>query len=81
MVYLFWSIVDGRVRKELSYMADFQIQIAAETDPNLLRMLDRGLDDIEAGRVLSHEDAMREVRRIRQRRREARAERTAYETV
>ena len=73
--------MDGRVRKELSYMADFQIQIAAETDPNLLRMLDRGLDDIEAGRVLSHEDAMREVRRIRQRRREARAERAAYETV
>lgn len=62
-------------------MADIQIQIAAETDPNLLRMLDRGLDDIEAGRVLSHEDAMREVRRIRQRRREARAEMAAYETV
>lgn len=73
--------MDGRFRKELISMADIQIQIAAETDPNLLRMLDRGLDDIEAGRVLSHEDAMREVRRIRQRRREARAERTAYETV
>ena len=73
--------MDGGVRKELIGMADIQIQVAAETDPNLLRMLDRGLDDIEAGRVLSHEDAMREVRRIRQRRREARTERTAYETV
>ena len=81
MVYLCWIIMDGGVRKELIGMADIQIQVAAETDPNLLRMLDRGLDDIEAGRVLSHEDAMREVRRIRQRRREARTERTAYETV
>ena len=28
------------------------IQDASEVDPNLLRMLDRGLEDIEAGRTL-----------------------------
>ena len=30
------------------------IQDASEVDPNLLRMLDRGLEDIEAGRTLPH---------------------------
>jgi len=45
---------------------------ASEVDPNLLRMLDRGLEDIEAERVLPHRDAMNEVRRIREERRYAR---------
>lgn len=49
------------------------IQDAAEVDPNLLRMLDRGLEDIEAGRTLPHKEAMDEVRRIREARRIARA--------
>ena len=53
-------------------MRDITIHPANETDPNLLRMLDRGLNDIEAGRVLSHDDAMAEVRRIRQMRQDAR---------
>ena len=47
-------------------MKEMTIQIATETDPNLLRMLDRGLDDIESGRTLSHEDAVKEIQRIRQ---------------
>ena len=42
------------------------IQDASEVDPNLLRMLDRGLEDIEYGRTLPHEEAMEEVRRIRE---------------
>ena len=49
------------------------IQDAAEVDPNLLRMLDRGLEDIEAGRTLPHDEAMAEVRRIREARRLARS--------
>lgn len=49
------------------------IQDASEVDPNLLRMLDRGLEDIEAGRTLPHEEAMAEVRRIRDTRRFARS--------
>ncbi len=48
------------------------IQDAAEIDPNLLRMLDRGLEDIEAGRTLPHREAMNEVRCIREARRFAR---------
>jgi predicted transcriptional regulator len=36
-------------------------------------MLDRGLEDIEAGRTLSHDEAMAEVRRIREARRFARS--------
>lgn len=50
------------------------IQDAAEVDPNLLRMLDRGLEDIEAGWTLPHREAMDEVRRIREARRAARSE-------
>ena len=49
------------------------IQDASEVDPNLLRMLNRGLEDIEAGRMLPHKEAMEEVRRIRADRREARS--------
>ena len=48
------------------------IQDATEIDSNLLRMLDVGLEDIEAGRTLAHEKAMSEVRRIREVRRFAR---------
>ena len=56
-------------------MADEKITIqdAAEVDPNLLRMLDRGLEDIEAGRTLPHDEAMKEIRRIREGRRFARS--------
>ena len=52
-------------------MADekITIQYTSEANPNLLRMLDRGLEDIEAGRTLSHDEAMAEVRRIREARR------------
>ena len=46
---------------------------ASEVDSNLLRILDRGLDDIEAGRTLSHEEAMDEVLHIREARRSERA--------
>ena len=49
------------------------IQDASEMDPNLLRMLDRGIEDIEAGRTLPHNEAMAEVRKIRAVRRAARA--------
>ncbi len=48
------------------------IRDASEVDQNLLRLLDRGLADIDSGRTLSHEDAMEEVRRIREIRRNAR---------
>ena len=49
------------------------VQDASEVDPNLLRMLNRGLEDIEAGRTLPHKEAMEEVRRIREDRRQARS--------
>lgn len=55
-------------------MVDEKITIldASEVDPNLLRLLDRGLEDIEAERTLPHDEAMAEVRRIREERRIAR---------
>ena len=55
------------VRKGGAIMQEVRITIqdASEIDPNLLRMLDRGLEDIEANRTLPHEEAMAEVRRIR----------------
>ncbi len=48
-------------------------QDASEVDPNLLRMLNRGLEDIEAGRTLPHKEAMEEVRQLRSERRQARS--------
>lgn len=49
------------------------IQDASEIDPNLLRMLDRGLEDIEAGRTVPHDEAMAEIRKIRDARRYSRS--------
>ena len=49
------------------------IQDASEVDPDLLRILDRGLEDIESGRTMPHDEAMADIRRIRESRRFARA--------
>ena len=38
---------------------------SSEVDPNLLRMLDRGIDDVFDGRTLPHKEAMEAVERIR----------------
>ena len=56
-------------------MEDKQVLIrdASETDPNLLCMLDRGIEDIEAGRTAPHNEAIEEVRKIRAARRAARS--------
>lgn len=52
-------------------MDNIKILDTSEVDPDLLRMLDRGLEDIEAGRTLPHSEAIKEVRRIRETRRYA----------
>lgn len=49
------------------------MEVSTAVDQELLRMLDRGIDDVRAGRTLPHEAAMKEVRRIRKERREERA--------
>ena len=49
------------------------IQDQSGVDFDLIRKLDRGLDDIDAGRTLSHKEAMSEVRRIREVHRYARS--------
>jgi len=53
------------------------IQTASEVDPVLLRMLDRGIDDVSAGRTLPHKEAMEEIKRIRDQRRQERERKTA----
>lgn len=40
-----------------------------EVDPVLLHMLDRGLEDIEAGRTLPHSEAIDEIKTLRDSRR------------
>ncbi len=44
------------------------VQTANEVDPALLRMLDRGIEDVLAGRVLPHKEAMKEIEHIREQR-------------
>ena len=51
-----------------------QILDACQVDPDLLRLLNRGLEDLEAGRTLPHKEAMKEVARIRTERRQARSD-------
>ncbi len=51
---------------------DIVVREACEVDPNLLRMLDRGLEDIESGNTLTHEEAVLEVNRLREERRNTR---------
>lgn len=49
-------------------------QIDAEYDKEtLLRMLDRGIDDMEEGRELSLEEAFKKITELRNARRDARA--------
>lgn len=48
-------------------------------DPALLKLLDRGIDDVRAGRTLPHEEAFEAVRRIRDARREERKAEQAAE--
>ena len=51
-----------------SIMENITVQTASEVDPALLRMLDRGIEDIRAGRVLPHDEAIKEIERIREQR-------------
>ena len=51
-----------------SIMENITVQTASEVDPALLRMLDRGIEDIRAGRVLPHDEAINEIERIREQR-------------
>ena len=53
-------------------MDNINVLNSSEVDPDLLRMLNRGLEDIEAGRTLPHSEATKEVRQIRETRRYAR---------
>ena len=48
------------------------IQTATDVDPGLLKILDRGIDDVKAGRTMPHKEAIAEVRRIRDERRKER---------
>ena len=41
-------------------------------DSHLLRLLDRGIDDMEAGRVLPLEEAFEKITELRNKRRDAR---------
>ena len=60
----------------MSVMEKEKVQVlnASEVDPDLLIMLNRGLENIEAGRSLPHKEAMKEVARIRTERRQARSD-------
>lgn len=44
-----------------------------QEEENLLRMLDRGIDDMEAGRELPIKDAFQKISELRKIRRDARA--------
>ena len=49
------------------------VKDASKVDPNLLRMLNRGLEDIESNRTVPHQEAMKEIKRIRKERHQERA--------
>lgn len=58
-------MMDAFVRDNIS------LQPRNEVDPALLSMLDRGIDDVMSGRVISHKDAMKEIEKIRGQRKES----------
>lgn len=51
---------------------DNRIKDALQGDENLMRMLDRGIDDMEAGRELLLDEAFRKITELRDKRRNAR---------
>lgn len=48
-------------------------QIGAKEELNLFRELDKGIDDMEAGRELPLEEAFRKISELREHRRNAKA--------
>ena len=55
------AAIDNRVRDDL------------HGNENLMRMLDRGIDDMEAGRELPLDEAFQKITELRDKRRKARA--------
>ena len=62
---------------ETSVKDNITIQTAGEVDPALLKMLDRGIDDVMSGRVIPHKDAMKEIDKIRNQRKASLKKQTA----
>lgn len=56
----------------MEYISDNEIPVKQEEE-NLFRLLDRGIDDMEAGRELSIDEAFQRVDELRERHRRARA--------
>lgn len=56
----------------MAYTAIDRLNQKQESDIHLLRMLDRGIDDMEAKRELPLEDAFRKITELRDTRRNAR---------
>jgi predicted transcriptional regulator len=54
-------LADG-VKRTKSYLAGEAIEAYVTRELEILEGIDRGLDDMKAGRVTSHDDAMRRVR-------------------
>ncbi len=50
---------------EISVQDKINIKTSKEVDPDLLRMLGLGIDDVASGRVITHNDAIKEIERIR----------------
>ena len=62
---------------ETTVKDNITIQTAGEVDPALLKMLDRGIDDVMSGRVIPHKDAMKEIEKVRDQRRTSLKKQTA----
>ena len=56
----------------MEYISDNEIPVKQEEE-SLFRLLDRGIDDMEAGRELSIDEAFQRVDELRERHRRARA--------
>lgn len=62
---------------DISVRDNITIQTANDVDPALLRMLDRGIDDVMSGHVIPQKDAMKEIEKIRGQRKESLKKQTA----
>lgn len=52
-----------------------------DVDISLLKLLDKGIEDVAEGKTFSHTDAMKEVERLREQRRQLRESEKLLQTI
>lgn len=57
------GVLAGKTKRTRSFLAGEAIAAYLERELRIVEAVQKGLDDMQAGRVVSHDDAMRRIRK------------------